>query len=162
MPFDPSRQWLAAGITGLARHREWDAVATVDAPGVAGDEVEFVALPDGRVLVEATTSELDPAPLAGALAGSLESPYRALAVRRPELWVVGALALDVVELAADARGDSVEVVRDDAGLRVRVDGLPSLDAFRELERIGAARAPSYVVRAQRLDGALFEVEVEAL
>jgi hypothetical protein len=162
MPFDPSRQWLAAGITGLARHREWDAVATADAPGVAGDEIEFVALPDGRVLVETTTSELDPAPLAGALASSLEPPYRALGVRRPELWVVGALALDVVELEIDARGDSVEVVRDDAGLRVRVDGLPSLDTFRELERMGAARARSYVVRAQRLDGPLFEVEVEAL
>src|SRR4029450_5135589 len=111
-------------ITGLARHREWDAVATVDAPGVAGDEVEFVALPDGRVLVEATTSKLDPGVWAGALAGSLEPPYRALGVRRPELWVVGALALDVVELATDARGSAVEVVRDEAGLRVRVDGLP--------------------------------------
>mgnify|MGYP006173798901 CR=1 FL=1 len=28
---DPAREWLAAGITGLARGREWDAVATAEA-----------------------------------------------------------------------------------------------------------------------------------
>jgi len=162
MSLDPSRQWLAAGITGLARHREWDAVTTVAAGGAAGDEVELVALPGGRLLVEATTSEVDPALLAAALAGSIEPPYRALEVRRQELWVVGALALEVVELAADVRGDAVEVVRDETGARARIDGLPSLAVPPELERTGAARSNEYVVRAQRLDGRLFEVEVEAL
>jgi len=161
MSLDPSRQWLAAGITGLARHREWDAVTTVAAGGAAGDEVELVALPGGRLLVEATTSEVA-ALLAAALAGSIEPHYRALGVRRPELWVVGALALEVVELAADVRGDAVEVVRDETGARARIDGLPSLAVPPELERTGAARSNEYVVRAQRLDGRLFEVEVEAL
>jgi hypothetical protein len=162
MSLDPSRQWLAAGITGLARQREWDAVVTCVAPGASGDEVEFVALPGGRVLVEATTSGSDAAPLVAALTSSIEPPYRAVGVRRPELWVVGAIALEVVELANEVRGDAVEVVGDDAGVRVRVDGLPSLDAVPELVRIGKARAQFYVVRAQRLDGRLFEVSVEAL
>ncbi len=31
MPLDPGRHWLAAGITGIPRQREWDAVATVHA-----------------------------------------------------------------------------------------------------------------------------------
>ena len=52
MPVDPGRHWLEAGITGIARLREWDAVVTVSAPGVSGDEVEFVALPDGRLVAE--------------------------------------------------------------------------------------------------------------
>ena len=30
-PIDPGSHWLEAGITGLARQREWDAVATADA-----------------------------------------------------------------------------------------------------------------------------------
>jgi hypothetical protein len=162
MSLDPSRQWLAAGITGLARQREWDAMVTVSAPGAGGDEVEFVVLPDGALVVEATTSQVDPALLADALAGAVEPPYRALGVRRPELWVVGALALEVVSIGRDVRGDSVEVVRDEAGARIRIDGLPSLDAMPELERLGEARAQSYVVRAQRLAGQHFEVEVEPL
>jgi len=52
-PIDPGSHWLEAGITGLPRQKEWDAVATSDAPGTVGDEVEFVALSDGRLLVGA-------------------------------------------------------------------------------------------------------------
>jgi hypothetical protein len=162
MSLDPSRQWLAAGITGLARHREWDAVVTTAAPGAVGDEIEFVALPAGRLLVERVTADVDPALLAESLIGSLEPPYRALGVRRPELWVLGAVAIEVVELAEDPRGDEIEVVKDAAGTRVRVDGLPSLVGVPELERIGSARSAAHVVRAQRLTQSLFEIEVEAL
>lgn len=162
MSLDPSRQWLAAGITGLARQREWDAVVTTAAPGAVGDEIEFVALAAERLLVERATAEVDPALLAESLIGSLEPPYRALGVRRPELWVVGAVAIEVVELAEDPRGDEIEVVSDAAGTRVRVDGLPSLVGVPELERIGAARSAAHVVRAQRLTESFFEIEVEPL
>jgi hypothetical protein len=159
---DPSRQWLAAGITGLARHREWDAVVTTVAPGEVGDEVEFVVLEAGRLLVERATGVVDAARLAESLVDVLEPPYRALGVRRPELWVIGSVAIEVVDLSDDLRGDEIEVVTDDAGTRVRVDGLPSLDSAPALERIGAARSPAYVVRAQRLVESLFEIEVEPL
>ena len=54
-PLDPGSHRLEAGITGLARQREWDAVATADAPGLPGDEAEFVALSDGRLLVGASS-----------------------------------------------------------------------------------------------------------
>ena len=62
-PVDPGPHWLEAGITGLSRQREWDAVATADAPGEPGDEAELVVLADGRVLVEHGPSGLDPTPL---------------------------------------------------------------------------------------------------
>jgi hypothetical protein len=159
---DPSRQWLAAGITGLARYREWDAVVTASAPGSAGDEIELVALADGVFLVERKTTDVDPQPLLAALAGVVEPPYRALGIRRPELWVVGAVGLEVVALGDDLRGSEIEVVRDEAGVRVRIDGLPAPEQVPELEGLGEARGGSYVVRARRLKGTLFEVEVEAL
>jgi hypothetical protein len=159
---DPSRHWLAAGITGLSRGREWDAVRTAEGPGTPGDEVQFVGLQDGRLLLESGAPEFDATPLADALEGALERPYRALAHRRPEMWVVGALEIEVVELDATLRGDTLELVRDDTGVRVRVDEMPASDHVPQLETLGEARSESYVVRANRLAGSLFEVEVESL
>ncbi len=162
MALDPSRQWLAAGITGLARRREWDAITTVDAPGSDGDELELVALAHGQVVVERASAASDHEPLVAALADLVARPYRALAVRRPELWVVGAVSIATVELATDVRGDEIEVVRDDDGVRVRLDARPSAERVPELERLGEARAHAYVARARRLAGRTFEVEVEPL
>ena len=162
MALDPSRQWLAAGITGLARRREWDAVTTVDAPGAEGDELELVVLADAGAVVERATAESDAAAFLAALAGLVAPPYRALAVRRPELWVVGAVSIATIELDEDVRGDEIEVVRDDEGVRVRLDARPSGDRIPELERLGEARARAYVARGRRLAGRTFEVEVEPL
>ena len=75
--------------------------------------------------------------------------------------MIGAVALDVVELA-DVRGDEIEVVGDEAGVRVRIEGRPSLERIPELERLGERRGTSYVVRARRLTGVTFELEVELL
>lgn len=162
MALDPSRQWLAAGITGLARRREWDAVTTVDAPGSEADELELVVLASGEVVVEPGRAGLDATPLVAALADVVAPPYRALAVRRSELWVVGAVSIATVELAEDVRGDEIEVVRDDEGVRVRLDARPAAERVPELERLGEARARAYVARALRLAGRTFEVEVEPL
>jgi hypothetical protein len=158
---DPARHWLAAGITGIARSREWDAVTTAEAPGRVGDEVVLVVLADGRVLQEEGPAA-DLEPLLLALRGAIEPPYRTLAVRQPELWAVGAVAIEVVELGEDPGGDEIELVRSVEGTRARIDGLPTATPPPELERLGEARAPEHVVRARRLQGRLFEVEVEAL
>ena len=152
-PLDPARNWLAAGITGLARGREWDAIATVEALGAPGDEVEFVALADGRLLATSGSGDLET--LAGALAGAIDPPYRAVAVKQPELWTVGARSIDVVELADDPGGDSVELVRTDEGTAARIDDVPTTRLLPELERMGEARGAAYVVRAGLLDRRLF-------
>lgn len=162
MPLDPARHWLAAGITGLARQREWDVVVTTEGPGSPGDETQFVHLAGGRLLVESASEGMEPESLAAALEGSIEAPYRAVGVRRPRLWAVGACSIEVVELEQDPLGETVEVVRDDSGLKLRIDGLPSLEHLPELERLGEARSATYVVRARRLDGRIFEVEIEPL
>jgi hypothetical protein len=158
MPLDPAREWLAAGITGLARGREWDAVVLAEAPGTVGEELEFVALSDGRLLAETG----DATPFADALAGALEPPYRAVAVRRVDVWAVGARRIDVVELQQGTTGDQFELVRSADGVSTRVDGIPSDTHLPELEALGRARSATFVVRAHRLVDALVEVEVEPL
>ena len=160
-PVDPGGGWLAAGITGLARQREWDTVATVDAPGTPGDEVEFVALEDGRLLVESRPPGLAPEPLAAALADSIEPPYRALGLRRNDLWAVGASAIEVVRLSPDPAGDELELAWDGSTLTLVSDGLTvDPNTAPALERIAGEREEgSYAAHAHRLDRDLFELLV---
>jgi hypothetical protein len=160
-PIDPGSHWLEAGITGLARQREWDAVATSEAPGMAGDEAEFVALADGRLLVDASPDGFDPEPLAAALEGAIDRPYRALAVRRPELWTVGASAIETARLDPDPRGDDLELTWDGATLALVTDGMPADPSIADaLERLAASRENgAYAAHAGRLDGDLWEILV---
>ena len=168
MPLDPAREWLAAGITGLARGREWDAVATLRAGGVTGDEIAFVALGDGTFVVETlvveSPGETDEAPFAEALSESIAPPYRALAVRRPNLWAVGAVGIDVQRLDPDPRGDDLQLTWNRSELALRMDGVPADPAQAvALERIAAARVRgAFAAHAHRLRGDLWEVSVLAL
>jgi hypothetical protein len=160
VPVDPGRHWLEAGITGIARLREWDAVVTVSAPGMPGDEAEFVALPDGRLVVEGE-HRLDPGPLAAALEGSIDPPYRAVAVRRDELWAVGAVSIEVVELRPRPRGDDLELTWNGGELALTIDSLPADPAQADaLERIASARRRGpYAARAHRVVDDLWEILV---
>lgn len=161
MPLDPGRNWLAAGITGLARQREWDVVATTEGPGAAGDEVEFVALPDGTIVVETAAGDVDPDTLAGALAPSIDAPYRAVAIRREDLWAIGARAIDVVRLEPSPDADDLELTWDGSILALVSDRMPA-DPGRAaaLERLARDRQQgSYAARAHRLADDLWEVLV---
>ncbi len=164
MPLDPGKDWLAAGITGLPRQREWDAVATVEASGVPGEEASFVALADGGFVVEAAPDEFDPAPLAAALESRIAPPYRAVAHRRPEVWAVGARAIEVARLAPDPDGDELELTWNGSALALTVDRMPAgPERAAALERIAAAREPGpYAAHAHRLRGDLWEISVLAL
>lgn len=163
MPLDPAREWLAAGITGLSRGREWDAVATLEGAGAPGDEVRFVALPDGTLVLESGQPP-DLEPFAAVLRSSIPPPYRALAVRRPDLWAVGAVALDVQRLDPDPRGHELQLTWDGASLELTIDDVPANPAQASaLERIASERvAGAYAAHAQRLRGDLWELSVLAL
>jgi hypothetical protein len=163
VPLDPAREWLAAGITGLARGREWDAVATLEGTGVAGDELRFVALVDGSIVLE-SSDEVDPAPFAAALREAIAPPYRALAVRRPDVWAVGAVAIEAERLAPDPRGAELQLTWDGSVLALTVDGVPADPAqARALERIAMSRVRgAYAAHAHRLRGDLWELSVLAL
>lgn len=162
-PHDVHPRWGETGIHGLARPREWDAVAVVEAPGLQAAEVRFIALPDGTLLVEDECDEAALAPLAEALEGSLHPPYRAEGVRRSESqWAVAARAIEVSELPEDVPGEEIELsVRGDERALV-VDGLPSFGSVPALERLAAGRFHDYAVRAERLDGNFWEVRIAPL
>ena len=153
----------SAGITGLHRPREWDATAAVEAPGLRGDEVEFVVLPDGSVLVDEEEGDVPLAPLADALEDQLRPPYRARGVRRRgEVWAVAAKAIEVVELRPGVDGDELELVSRGGERSLTVDGERSFGSIPQLEELASRRSADYVVHASRLDGSLWEVRVAPL
>ena len=49
---DPGPHWGNTGIHGVPRPRRWDAVASAEASGLSGDELHFIALPNGDLVVE--------------------------------------------------------------------------------------------------------------
>jgi hypothetical protein len=155
-PPDPRPQWQETGIHGLARLREWDATVTADAPDLVGDEARFVALPDGTLLVEAGPDQ-SLEPLATAVEQALKPPYRARAARQGEtLWAVQARRIEVLQLPGSLDGDSIELTRTADGTTLAIGKIP------ELERRGEREGPEYVVRAERLDGDLWEIHAGAL
>ncbi len=144
--------WREVGIHGMQRPREWDATQTVDAPGIDGNAATFVALPDGSLLVE-EGSDSSLQSLADAIEQQLAPPYRARAARQDgDLWAVQARRIDVVKLRNPPDGDSIELTRD----ALVVDGERAFGSVPELEGRGD------VVRAERLDGDLWEVQANPL
>lgn len=157
-PHDTDPRWGEVGIHGIHRQREWDAVATADAPALEGAEAQFVVLPDGTVLAE--TEDLDVEPLADSLEATLAPPYRAQAVRRQgTLWAVAARRIQVEAVPETVDGDLVVVTTRHGVRTIEVDGSLAFGSIPTLERLVAEDA---VVVARRLDGELWEVEVAPL
>ena len=147
------------GVHGPARPRRWDVVTSADAPGVPGAEILFTALADGSLVApDDAGPELEP--LAEAVERELDPPYRAHAVcRSGGVWAVGAVATEIVQLRDEIEGDEIELVVRDGERSVSVDGERIFGSLPALERVAADRFASYVARAERLDGDLWEVEV---
>ena len=166
-PPEPSRSTLGAvALPDGSRvgPKEWDAAFAIEAPGLAGDRVEFTTLPNGDVIVGEEAGDADLTPLADAVERSVSPPYRAVAARqRADLWSVGVKRIAVAQIAfPDA--DELELSRHD-GVRseLRVDGEPSDAAVPlELERLGEDAGDEFYVEAERIDGDLWEVRATAL
>lgn len=161
--FDPGSRWNEVGIHGIARAREWETVVAADSPSLTGDEVQFVAAPDGSLIVEEDVPDGSVDPLARALEKSIVPPYRARGVRQSESgWTVGGMRIAVVELPATFRGDELELVVRGGTETLHVDGRPAFDVPRELHRVANRHRSHYVVRARRLDETCWEAEAQAL
>jgi hypothetical protein len=157
MPLEEAKTkpaWDAAGIHGLHRVREWDAVVTLEAPEVQGERASFVALPGGDLIVDDGPTDVEP--LAAALDQELRPPYRAEAVRRDDgLWAVAGRRIEVVELPG-VTGEELELTTHEGDRTLLIDGERAFGSIPLLER------PDHVVRARRLDGELWEVETARL
>jgi hypothetical protein len=128
-----------------------------------GEEAVFVLLDDGRLLpLHGAREAMDPA--ARALEGELDTPYRALAVRREgDTWAVGAVAIEVAELPADTEGEELMLTVTQEGERaLEVDGRPTLEGIEAVERAAGERYDAYVLRATRLDERLWEIGIDPL
>jgi hypothetical protein len=153
--------WDEVGIHGIPRAREWDAVVIADAPDLEGETADFVALPDGSLIVESEGGETALDPLAAAVEQRLAPPYRARAARQNgPLWAVSARRIQVAQF--EASGDAIELTSTPEGRRLVVDGMPSFGSVPALEQLGEAVGPSYAVHAERLDADLWEVRVSPL
>ena len=162
-PHDTTPCWGEVGIHGVARPRRWDAVEVVEAPGLTGDAVHFVALPDRSLIVDEDVPDDALAPLADAVEKTLEPPYRAEAVRRGEVsWAVAARRIEVVELPGDVAGDTIELTQTHEGRTLVVDGGHAFGSIPALEQLANDRYSAYVLRAERLDGPLFEIQISPL
>jgi hypothetical protein len=150
------------GLHGIPRPRRWDAVVTAIAAQLPGDEVHFTALPDGMLIVEEDVPDEALAPLAEAVEQELEPPYRAEATRRgDELWAVGAVGIDVARIGEEISGDTIELAVQQGERALTIDGMRTFGTIPSLEALTGG-LPAYVVRAERLDGELWEVTVAPL
>jgi hypothetical protein len=159
--FEPGSPWNEAGIHGIQQVREWDAVVSADAPDLTVDDVHFVALPNGELVVDEEVPTGSLTPLARAVEETIRPPYRAHGIRRDGgVWAVGALGIDVVALPASFEGDEFELVARAGQRLLHVDGRPAFEIPPELEAL--ARRGDYVIRGRRLDDTLWEAEVDSL
>ena len=163
-PLDPDHPLQQiAGIHGVPRPREWDAVASAEAPGVPGDELEFVVLDDGTLIVDEDVPDGVLSPLADALEGSIEPPYHAYARRRgQDVWAAAAFVVEVVEVPEELPGDTVSISVQDGQRTALVGDQHYRDRIQSLEQFAEADFEAFVLEATRLDGSLWEVTVNAL
>ena len=166
-------RWVEAGVSGLARPRQWDATALVEVDALRGyeaPELEFRVLADGSVVGDVPA---DAVPELTAELG-LDPPYAARAVRKDGgRWAVGALRIDAdeIELPRGLEASSLEVaVPPDGETAFLVDGehvAAGLEgdagkALRELERAGRARFQAFVARADRVGEGRWQLTVDPL
>ena len=145
---------------GIPREREWDAVASAQAPDLAGEELEFVALADGTLVVDEDVPDGSLAPLAEALESQISPPYHGYAFwQQDDVWAVAAKRIHVVEVPEDVPGDEVELAMNDGARSTVVDGEESGAEIPSLETFASQQFGSFVLRASRLDDLLWEVTV---
>src|SRR4051812_41435565 len=159
-PDDPRVPWQETGIHGIARPREADATVTADADAADGQRVIFVALPDGELLVE-EGDVADPSGLAAAVEQEVRRPYRAKAGKN-EFWLVQVTKIEVLEIPDGPDGDFVELTQTPDGTTLSVDDARAFGSIPVLAARGEQLGDSWSIRANRLEGDLWEIRAEAL
>jgi hypothetical protein len=163
-PSEARRNWhdTLVGIHGVSRPREWDAVATVEVVGLAGERIAFLTLPDGSLIVE-EGPEGNLEPLAAAVEETIQPPYRAEAVAQGDRhWAVAANRIEVLELPEVVEGEEITLAVQDEERELQIDGVATEGTVPSLEGYAGARYASFTAQATRIDGALWEVRVFAL
>ena len=147
-------------VHGIPRDREWDAVASAEAPDLPGEELEYVALEDGTLIVDDDLPDGALSPLADALEGQIRAPYHGWAFwQGDDVWAVAAKRVQVVEVPEDVPGDEVSMSVNNGSRSVMVDGADSHAELPSLETFAGQQYGSFALHASRLDDTLWEVTV---
>jgi hypothetical protein len=147
-------------VHGIPREPEWDAVASAQAPDLPGEDLEYVALADGTLVVDEDVPDESLSPLAEALEGQISPPYHGYAFwQQDDVWAVAAKRVQIVEVPEDVPGDEVELAVNGGARSTVVDGEESGAEIPSLETFAAQQFGSFVLRANRLDDLLWEVTV---
>ena len=147
-----------AGITTGATGRTWDAFGSTHARDVTGDTVAFVTLEDGTVIVADDQPDGALDPLADVVEEMVKPPYRAAGVRSEEdVWTVVAEKVSIVGLP-EVEGDVVDFTSVNGEQQLEIDGEPGERSLPVLESL-AAEHEDVSIRAERVDGHLFAVDV---
>ena len=169
LDWEPRREPFVSAFSGTldvlhgGRPRRWDTVATAEAPELSGDELEFVTLPDGTLLVDQELPEGAAAPLAEVIEQELDPPYKASAIRRQDaVWAVAANRINVIETPEEVDGDTVSLIVQGDERTLLVDERPGWVAVPTLESFARERHRDFVLHAERLDGDLWAVKVNPL
>jgi hypothetical protein len=146
------------GVMGVGPGRTWDAVVAAHAPLLVGDSVTFVALDDGTLVVNEDVPDGSLIPLADQIEEMVPPPYRAAAARNEgDTWSAVAESVQIAALAGiDVDEVELTLVGGERTLtlgdEVTARSLPALDALAE-------GRGDVVLRAERVDGDLFAVDV---
>lgn len=169
LEWEPDKGPLPSSFMGTldvlhgGRPRRWDAVATVEAPDLPGGELEFIVLPDGTLLVDDELQDDALSPLADAVEQSVAPPYRARAVRSEgDVWGVAANRIDVIEVPEQIEGDTVSLAVQGDERTLLFDERPGWGEVPTLESYARQHHADFVLYAERLDGDLWSVKVNAL
>jgi hypothetical protein len=148
-----------AGVTGAPQPRgEWDVAVSATAPDLPGEELTFVGLADGTLVVDDDIPEGSAVPLAEAVEQYLPAPYRAAALRKEgAIWAVAAATVTVLELSS-VEGDTLELARIGDGITFSLDGTSSL-APLEVRRVLDGLEGDVAVTAERIDGGNWVAQV---
>ena len=158
LPHDPGPHWGEVGIHGLHRQREWDALTTVDAPEVWATSSWFVALADGRTVVE--EGDGGGARLAAALELTGPTGRAPSGARARSGWSPGGGSRRGARRGSRRRHDRARL--DGPGADGADRRLADVGGVPELERLGSRRHTAFVVTAARIDGSTWEVAVTPL
>jgi hypothetical protein len=169
-------RWVEAGVSGIARRRDWDAVEVVDVPeleGVPLEEVRFAQLADGTVVSAGGPASREALErLARCAVAAVPAPFEAVAARRTRLqWSIAVRGVRIaeIELPPLDAGELVLAIGPGGEPELLVDGTPpaavtpQLEAARAiLERAGRARSEAFVARARRVAGERWALSVDPL
>ena len=132
----------------------------LDDPDLPGTAHDFVTLADRSTIVDEDAPDITV--VADAVEQDIEPPYHASAVRQDDgFWLVTARPIRVETFTLD--GENAELSSAGGVATFTVDGVErdGAQAPSRLIAIGETTGPDFSVRAERIDGDLWEVRASA-